>query len=80
MPFSSLSDPVVLARAWEALDAAWARIEPTIDKDDRAVARVRLAYMIANLAMVAQNEADLAERATERFNRRPVELLSPKHR
>lgn len=67
MPFSSLTDPADLARAQGALDAAWERIRPLVDKDDQEKERVRLAYIVAAFAVVALDEDDLAERAWKRF-------------
>lgn len=70
MPFSSLTDPVDLARAQSALDAAWKRIAPIIDEHDHEEARTRLAYFIASFALAALDEDDLAERAIEQFRKR----------
>ena len=69
MPFSSLSDPVDLARAQAALDAAWSEIRSTIpDAFDEQV-RTKLAYIVASLVAVAEDEDDLTLRAIERFRR-----------
>ena len=69
MPFSSLSDPVDLARATAALDAAWAEIKPSIPDAKLDQERSRLAYIIASFAVVALDEADLKRRAIERFRK-----------
>jgi len=67
MPFSSLSDPVDLALAQAALDAAWSEIRSTVpDADDEQV-RTKLAYIVASLVAVAEDEHDLTLRAIERF-------------
>ena len=67
MPFSTLADPVDFARAEGALDAAWRKIEPEITAIEREEARAHLARLVANYAMVALDEEDLAIRALERF-------------
>jgi len=69
VPFSSLTDPVDLARAQGALEAAWRVLEHAVPEDDRERARTRLAYMVASYLHVAVDEADLAYRAVERFKR-----------
>jgi hypothetical protein len=66
MPFSSLTDPVDLARAGAALEAAWTAIkvqQPEIDENERE----RLAFIVASLAPLAMDEEDLAKRAAEKF-------------
>lgn len=72
MPFSSLNDPVDLARAQGALGIAWSKLEPEIPEYDRDDARTRLAYIIASYALVALDEADLVSRALERFRSKPA--------
>lgn len=71
MPFSSLSDPVDLARAHAAFEAAWNEIRwsaaPWVEERERTP----LAYIVAALVAVAADEDDLAKRAVERY-RRPV--------
>lgn len=67
MPFSSLTDPVELARAQAALDAAWTEIKSTLPDCDPEQARARLAYIIAPLVAVAEDEDDLTRRAVARY-------------
>lgn len=68
MPFSSLRDPVDIARAQAALDAAWEKIRPSLDdRQDRERERQRLASIVTNLVMVAIDDEDLARRALEKF-------------
>ncbi|MGO4175056.1 hypothetical protein [Bosea sp. TAF32] len=67
MPFSSLNDPVDLARAQAALEAAWKDVKPAdIDVFDERE-RTRLAYIVAALVAVAEDEDDLKRRAVERY-------------
>lgn len=66
MPFSSLRDPVDLARAAAAFEAAWREIKssvPDIDEGERA----RLAAIVVELVPIAIDEDDLARRAVQRF-------------
>ncbi len=67
MPFSSLSDPVDLARAQAALETAWADVKPTLPPEAEEPERSRLAYIVAALVSVAEDEDDLARRAIERY-------------
>lgn len=67
MPFSSLSDPVDLARAQAALEAAWTRIAPGIPDGEWESHRTKLAYIVASFAHVALDEDDLTRRALDRY-------------
>jgi hypothetical protein len=69
MPFSSLQDPVELARARAALDAAWDEIRLNLSDPYDERERVRLAYIVAHLVVIAEDEDDLTRRAIERFRR-----------
>lgn len=69
MPFSSLTDPVELARAGAALDAAWNEIRANLPDPYDERERTRLAYIVASLVTVAEDEDDLTLRAIERFRR-----------
>ena len=71
MPFSSLTDPVDLARAEGALEIAWRELELQVPEHDRERARTRLTYLIASFALVALDEADLVRRSVEKFRSRP---------
>ncbi|MGF7055255.1 hypothetical protein GGC47_004466 [Bosea sp. OAE752] len=67
MPFSSLKDPVDLARAHGALEAAWLELKREIPPEDHEPERVRLAYIVAAFALAAQSEKELVRRSVERF-------------
>lgn len=69
MPFSSLRDPVDLARASAAIERAWAEVSASVEPSEAEKERARLAYIVAGFAMVALDEDDLARRAVERFRR-----------
>jgi len=69
MPFSSLNDPVEVARARAALDAAWNEIRLSLSDPYDERERVRLAYIVAHLVLIAEDEDDLTRRAIERFRR-----------
>lgn len=70
MPFSSLSDPVDVARAQGALDTVWNEIRPSVPDADQELERERLADIVACLAHIALDEADLVRRALERYRRK----------
>lgn len=67
MPFSSLKDPVDLARAQAALEAAWSEIRSTLPDESDERERTRLAYIVAGLAAVAEDEDELTRRTLERY-------------
>ncbi len=69
MPFSSPTDPVELARARTALDAAWNEIRLSLSDPYDERERVRLAFIVASLAVIAEDEDDLTQRSIERFRR-----------
>lgn len=69
MPFSSLTDPVELARASAALDAAWNEVRLSLSDPYDERERTRLAYIVASLVAVAEDEDDLTQCAIERFRR-----------
>jgi len=70
MPFSSLTDPVELARAVAAVDAAWKEISAA-NPDVGELERVKLSYIVASLVTTAADEVDLARRALERYRKSP---------
>jgi len=72
MPFSSLVDPVDLARAQAALEAAWNEIRSTIPDASSEPERTKLAYVIAALVPFAVDEDDLTRRAIERHRQSSV--------
>ncbi len=70
MPFSSLQNPIDLARAQAALDEVWTQIKPLIDEADRERERTRLSYIVASLVMLALDEEDLVDRALRQYRAR----------
>ena len=72
MPFSSLIDPVDLARAQGALEAAWEEIRSTLPDTFDEGARTKLAYIVAALVHVADDDDELTRRAIERFRQSAV--------
>jgi hypothetical protein len=67
MPFSSLTDPVDLARAQAALEKAWADLKPMLAAGSEEQGRNDLAYIVASLVPLALDEDDLAQRAIDKF-------------
>lgn len=67
MPFSSLTDPVELARAAAALEAAWNDLRSTLPEPIDERERTRLAYIVSSLVAIAEDEDDLARRAVQRY-------------
>lgn len=67
MPFSSLTDPVDLARAQAALEKAWAELKSSLPAGSDEQERNNLAYIVASLVPLALDEDDLAQRAIGRF-------------
>ncbi|MBD3846972.1 hypothetical protein IED13_14780 [Bosea sp. SSUT16] len=67
MPFSSLTDPIDLARAEAALERAWAELKPSLPQGADERERNNLAYIVASLVPLALDEDDLAQRAIDRF-------------
>lgn len=76
MPFSSLNDPVDLARARAALETVWNEVSSTIPDAFQAGERTRLAYIVAGLVAIAEDEGELARRALDRYRRSDVSLTS----
>lgn len=67
MPFSSLTDPIDLARAQAALEKAWVELRRSLPDETVEQGRNNLAYIIASLVPLALDEDDLAQRAIDRF-------------
>jgi hypothetical protein len=67
MPFSSLTDPIDLARAKAALEKARAELKPSLPEGSDVQERNDLAYIVASLVPLALDEDDLARRAIDRF-------------
>jgi len=61
MPFSSLSDPADLARAYAALEAVWGEVKEAIPETEHERERTRIAYLIAGCAPLALDEDDLKQ-------------------
>lgn len=70
MPFSSLNDPIDVARAQGAFDTVWSEIRPGVADADQELERERLANIVACLVHVALDEADLVRRTLERYRRK----------
>jgi hypothetical protein len=69
LPFSSISNPIDLARAHAAFETAWTQIVnenpgQLLDANDE---RGRLARIVADQIPFAEDEDDLARRAVKRF-------------
>ena len=56
MPFSSLNDPVDLARAQAVLKAVWDEVRSSTPDAFEQRQRTRLAYIVAALVAVAEDE------------------------
>lgn len=73
MFYSTLNDPVDVARACAALEQAWAEIRQTAPADLECARdtldRERLAMIVAGLVMTANDETDLARIAIRKFRR-----------
>lgn len=67
MPFSSLNDPVDVARAQAASDSAWNEVRSNIPAQLEEGERTRLDYIVAALVAVAEDKSDLAKRAIEHY-------------
>lgn len=72
MPFSSLNDPIDLARAQAALEAAWNEVRSTVPAEFEERERTRLAYIVAALVAVAEDEDDLTKRTVERYRQSAI--------
>jgi hypothetical protein len=72
VPFSSLNDPVDVARAQAAIEAAWGQVRKSLKDDANPTEEwSRLARIVLDLVGVAVDETDLARRAVERFSKMP---------
>ncbi len=72
MIFSSLNDPVDVARAEAALDRAWHQVKDSLKENvDVETGRLRLADIVVSLIPIAEDEADLTRRAIERYFKAP---------
>ncbi|GAU86689.1 hypothetical protein [Bosea sp. BIWAKO-01] len=59
--------PLTSLGARAALDAAWNEVRSTVPHGYEEREHIRLAYIVAALVHVAEDEDDLAWRAKERF-------------
>ncbi len=72
MLFSSLNDPVDVARAQAAMEMAWDQVRTSLTGSaDLTEERSRLAGIVLDLVVIAEDETDLARRAVDRFLRTP---------
>ena len=69
MLLSSLTDPVDLARAQAAFDAAWNEIKPSVPTETAEKERLRLSYIVSAMASRCQDEGELTKRSVERYRR-----------
>lgn len=69
MPYSSLHDPVDVARAYAAVDHASQEIarRRLVAAGDDEAERIRLGYIVVGLLPVAANEHELVQRAIAKF-------------
>ena len=69
MPFSSVSNPVDLARAQAAMEAAWTEVVTTHGEllGEACTERARLAFVVASMIPLATDDADLVRRSVRRF-------------
>lgn len=68
MPFSSLNDPIDVARAQAAMDAAWDQVRDCLKNNANVLEeRSRLAGIVVGLVGIAEDETHLARRAVDRF-------------
>lgn len=71
MPFSTLSDPVHVARAHAAFELAWKKVRLSGEcwRWGPDLAKERLQLLIESFALTTNDENDLAQRAVERFRK-----------
>ncbi|MBD3847363.1 MULTISPECIES: hypothetical protein [Bosea] len=69
MPFSSLNDPIDVARAHAAFDLVWNEVRPSVPDGDQERERTRVASLVAHFAHVALDEADLVRRTLDRYRK-----------
>jgi len=68
MPFSSLTNPDILARANRLLEMAWTEVEQRgLTADDAGKARTRLAYLIVGHFHAADDDQKFVDFIVERF-------------
>ena len=72
MPFSSMIDPIDLARAHAALEAVWSEVKQSIPEPDHERERTKIAYIVAACARLAFDEDDLRENALQQYRRQAV--------
>jgi len=67
MPYSSLSDPVDLARAQAVLKAVWDEVVSSTPDGFEQRQRTRLAYIVAALVAVADDDDDLKRKVLDLY-------------
>lgn len=72
MPFSSLSDPIDIARAHAALEAVWLEVKETIPVADYKNERNRIASLIIGCAPLALDEDDLKQNVLLQYRQKSV--------
>lgn len=70
MPFSSLSDPADLARAYAALEAVWNEVKNSIAETEHENERTRISYLVAGFAPLALDEEDLKQNVLLHYRHR----------
>lgn len=70
MPFSSLSDPIDIARAHAALEAVWLEVRATIRDADHESERNRIASLIIGCAPLALDEDDLKQNVLPQYRQK----------
>lgn len=69
MPFSSLSDPTDLARAYAALEAVWNEVKGSIPDEECEKERMKIAYIVASLVPQSLDEEELTQSVLLRYRR-----------
>lgn len=72
MSFSSLRDPIDIARAHAALEAVWLEVKETIPDADHKMQRNRIASLIIGCAPLALDEDDLKQNVLLQFRQKFV--------
>jgi hypothetical protein len=67
MPFSSLSDPSDLARAYAVLDAVWEQVKGSIPAAEHQRQRTRIAYLVLECTALALDEEELRKNVLIRY-------------
>jgi hypothetical protein len=73
MPFSSMSDPSDLGRAYSAMEAAWEELKDGIPEARHDAERRRMAYLVACFAPMAIEEDDFKRNILDQFRQRSLQ-------